>query len=188
MTAWACADDLDYYAVRVEPTKERMACDILANRNILSRLAVRKFEQIVKINRRVPAKVVQQRMLLPGIIFVAFPKGVDVPWFALKQRIHVIRGVIGMDHKPTKIKDVDKLMRLFDDIVFSNVDLAAFNRVYNKGDRVKLVVGPFANFEAEVSEVMEEDLRLLCDIFGRSTPLLLKRSQFDCIEPVAASA
>lgn len=190
MVDWAAGDSLDYYAVKTAPAKERMACDILCNRNILARLPIRTEREEVVINRRVPRKVIERKTLLvTGLVFVAFPIGYEVPWFALKQRIHVIYGPLGMDHVPTKLDHVG-LLRLFDTIVFSDAEVQAHKRTYYAGQRVKVVHGPFAGFDADVEVVNpdSDDLRILCDIFGRKVPVRINADQLDMIEPLAVAA
>ncbi len=181
-------DGLDFYAVKVDPGKERMAQDILTIRKILAKLPYQTIREIEQVNRRSPPKVIErQQLLLRGLVFVAFPIGFDIPWFALKQRLHIIRGVIGMDHRPTKL-DKEGLMRLFDDIVFTNVEVAAHKRTYHLHDRVKVTHGPFAGFAAEVIDPTENELRILCDIFGRSVPVRIEADQLDMIEPLETVA
>lgn len=189
MVAWASADELDFYAVKVDPGKERMAERILGYRKILARVPTRTYES--RAHRKSKRKITITRPWLVGLVVVAFPKLDDdgkqfhPPWFALKQRIHIIRGPIGMDHKAIKLDHVG-LMRLFDDIVFSDVEVRMHLKTYAVKDRVKVIEGPFAGFEAEVVAADESDLRILCDIFGRKTLVRIEAEQLDKIEPVAA--
>lgn len=188
MTTWVSGDLLDYYAVKVDPNKERMACSILGDRNIMARLPEVTTETVERVNRRTPPKVVTRTtLLLRGLVFVAFPKGHDVPWFALKQRIHIIRGVIGMNHVPSRL-DPAGLLNLFNNIVFTSIEVQKFRRTYCAGDRVKFVGGALAGFSADVVEASADELRLLCSVFGRRTPVTLRTDQQGLIEPDVAAA
>lgn len=183
MTAWADGDALDFYAVKVDPGKEAMAQRILENRHILARVPTRSYE--ARAHRKSKRKVMISRPWLAGLVFVAFPKASDIPWFALKQRIHIIRGVIGMDHKPTRL-DHAGLLRLFDDIVFSDAEVQAHKRTYATGDRVKVTLGRFAGFEANVVEVSASEMVVMCQLFGRENPVRITAETMHAIEPVAA--
>ena len=52
---------------------------------------------------------------------------------------------------------------------------------YNKGDKVKVVNGPFENFEGEVDEIFGDQgkVRIVTTIFGRPTPLELEYWQIE---------
>lgn len=185
MTVWADGDSLDYYAVKVDPGKERMAERILGNRHILARVPMQSYE--TKVHRKSKRKVTVTRPWLAGLVFVAFPKDEPIPWFALRQRLHIIRGVIGMDHKPAKL-DHAGLLRLFDEIVFSDTDVETFKRVYCKGDRVRLTLGNFAGLQAEVIEARDEDMVVMCQLFGREMPVRIAADKMEAVELIEAAA
>lgn len=191
MTSWACADDLDFYAVKVDPGKERMAVDILENRKVLARVPYKTTETLERINRRVPPKIVERKtLLLVGMIFVAFPVGYEIPWFVLKKNIHIIRGVLGANHIPERFDAADKLALLYllDDLVFTTAEVAAHKRTYYVGEKVRTVLGPFAGFEGTVDVIDKDsrDITVLFDILGRKTPVRIQADQLDTIEAVAA--
>lgn len=185
MTTWVSGDLLDYYAVKVDPGKELMAERILGYRNILARVPT--ISHTSRVHRKSKRRVTVTRPWLAGLVFVAFPKEEPIPWFALKQRLHIIRGVIGMDHKPAKL-DHAGLMRLFDDIVFSDVEVQVFKRVYCRGDRVRVTLGSFAGLQAEVIEATNEDMVVLCHLFGRTMPVRIAAENMGAVELVEAFA
>ena len=55
---------------------------------------------------------------------------------------------------------------------------------FSKGDRVKVIDGPFAGFSGLIDELNEEKskLRLMISIFGRSTPVELEFHQVEKIQ------
>lgn len=184
MVAWADGDSLDYYAMRVVPGKERMTCEILANRNILAKTPMAKFKPK---SRYVSDCIERERPTFAGLAFVAFPREmIERPWFAIK-KLHTVHGVIGMDHRPTKIPGVE-LLRLFDDLIFTTLQVAAHKRVYHRDDKVKFTSGALAGFDCVVTAANDDELRLLCTIFGRQTPVTLKANQLDHIELTEAAA
>lgn len=183
MVAWADGDSLDYYALRVVPGKERWTCGLLEQRKILAKTPITTYTPTSRYVSRCEPK---ERATLVGIAFVAFPKEMrDRPWFALK-KIHTVHGVIGMNHVPVKIPGLE-LLRLFEDLVFSTLQVAAHRRVYQKDDKVRITDGPFAGFDAVVTSANDNELRLLCDIFGRSTPVMLRGNQLDDVELTEAA-
>lgn len=184
MTAWANPDTLDFYALKCTPGKERMVSKILTNRHILAKTPMHRYQR--RVHRKSKDLIEVERPLLAGLVFVAFPKDFSIPWFAVK-KLHVVLGVIGMNHQPAKL-DHAGLMRLFADLVFSDVDVAKHKRVYARHDRVKVIEGPFAGFDAEVIDPTEGDLRILCDIFGRLVPVRIEADQLDMIVPLEVAA
>jgi len=53
--------------------------------------------------------------------------------------------------------------------------------VFEAGDKVRVVDGPFANFSATVEEVKpdKQKVKVLVSIFGRSTPVELDFTQVE---------
>lgn len=186
MVAWADGDSLDYYALRVVPGKERMTCDILSTRQILAKTPMAKYTPKSRYKSRCDEV---ERPTLAGLAFVAFPKDMRAdrrPWGAVK-KLHTVYGFIGMDHKPLAIPAVE-LLSLFENLMFTTLQVAAHKRVYQKGDQVKFVVGALSGFDASVVAANDSELRLLCTIFGRKTPITLHASQLDSIELTKAAA
>lgn len=54
---------------------------------------------------------------------------------------------------------------------------------FSEGDRVKVIDGPFANFNGSIEELRpdKQKLRVLVSIFGRATPVELDYSQVETI-------
>ena len=58
---------------------------------------------------------------------------------------------------------------------------AAPKVMWNKGEAIRVVAGPFSDFSGKIEEVMgeKEMLKVLINIFGRDTPVEL---EFDQVE------
>ena len=52
---------------------------------------------------------------------------------------------------------------------------------FDEGENVRVITGPFANFQGFVDEVMEdkEKLRVMVQVFGRATPVVLGYSNVE---------
>ena len=58
---------------------------------------------------------------------------------------------------------------------------ATLKTEYRKGDKIKVIDGPFVNFEGEVDEILPDkgSVRIITTIFGRSTPLEVEHWQIE---------
>ncbi len=122
-------------------------------------------------------KVVPRKMF-PGYILVRMRLD-DDSWFVVRNTPGVT-GFVGAGNKPSPLprKDVEMFLQEHDqadDVVRKGrpkVD-------YEVGETVQVREGPFADFEGQIEEINEEQLKLkvLVNIFGRETPVELEFSQ-----------
>ena len=84
-----------------------------------------------------------------------------------------VTGFIGGKDKPTPIpdKDVEVLKNRIDEGTLKPKPKFKFE----EGDHVRIIDGPFTNFDGVIDEVKPEKgkLRVIVSIFGRSTPVEL---------------
>lgn len=82
-----------------------------------------------------------------------------------------ITGFVGMGNKPTPLigKEVDTIMK------FITTPALRYKTKFSKGEAVRIIDGPFADFLGTIEEVNEETgkLKVLVSIFGRETPVEL---------------
>ncbi len=103
----------------------------------------------------------------------------DVSWHLVKSTPKVI-GFVGTNQRkpfPLKQREVDRLTKQLEEgtkIVTPQVS-------YEENETVRVVDGPFANFNGTVEEVKAErkKLRVLVSIFGRNTPVELDFAQVE---------
>ena len=92
-----------------------------------------------------------------------------------------ISGFTGNDHKPIPLSQNEamKMLKKADD----SIEYIAPKYVYEVGQQVKVIDGPFASFNGMVEEVDEERgrLKISVSIFGRSTPVELEYTQVEKI-------
>ena len=116
-------------------------------------------------------KKTTSRKFFPGYILVNMDLN-DETWHIVNNTPKVT-GFVGEETKPTPVsdKDVKEIMNQMTQGILKPKP----KTVFEKGDNVRIVDGPFTNFNGLVDEVKAEKgrLRVLVSIFGRSTPIEL---------------
>jgi transcriptional antiterminator RfaH len=114
--------------------------------------------------------------LFPGYMFVSFDK-TELKWHKIKNTYGVSRLItFNSSLKSIPTTFVDNLMRRYD----SSGKLISIVKM-TKGDKVKILEGPFANFIATVEEYeAEHRIWLLMDLMGRKSKIL---TQTDTLQP-----
>ncbi|MGD9108752.1 MAG: transcription termination/antitermination protein NusG [Gammaproteobacteria bacterium] len=133
-------------------------------------------EQVVEMRRG--QKRTSERKYFPGYVLVQMAMN-DETWHLVKS-VPKVMGFIGgtSDHPaPISDKEVDEIL----DRVRAGVDKPKPKIVYEVGEVVRVIDGPFADFNGVVEEVNYEKnrLRVAVLIFGRSTPVELEFSQVE---------
>jgi transcriptional antiterminator NusG len=92
---------------------------------------------------------------------------------------HIVRGTpkitgfVGGDQKPPSISDeeVARMTRQMEEGAAKPKPKILFE----EGENVRVVNGPFANFAGYIDEVMQEKekLKVMVQVFGRATPVVL---------------
>ena len=133
-------------------------------------------EEIVELKKG--KRRVSERKIFPGYILVKMELNDDT-WHIVKNTPKVT-GFIGTKDKPTPIpdEDVTALRTRIEEGTLKPKPKFSFD----VGDHVKIIDGPFTNFDGIVDEVKPEKgkLRVIVSIFGRSTPV-----ELDFIQVVA---
>lgn len=116
-------------------------------------------------------KKTTKRKFFPGYILVHMEMN-DRTWHVVKDTPKVT-GFIGSKDKPTPIpdRDVENLKTRIDEGTLKPKPKFKFE----EGDHVRIIDGPFTNFDGIIDEVKPEKgkLRVIVSIFGRSTPVEL---------------
>ena len=118
-----------------------------------------------------------ERKFFPGYILVEMVMS-DPAWHVVKNTPKVT-GFVGTGKKPTPLTqaEVDGIL----DQVTSAKEKPKPKYVYEKGEPVKIIDGPFSNFSGVVEEVnLDKDtLKVMVTIFGRQTPVELNFLQVE---------
>ena len=112
-----------------------------------------------------------QRKFFPGYILVEMEMS-DPAWHVVKNTPKVT-GFVGTGKKPTPLtqEEVDQILEQ----VVSAKEKPKPKYVFEKGEPVKIIDGPFNNFSGVVDEVNldRNTLKVMVTIFGRQTPVEL---------------
>ena len=107
--------------------------------------------------------------IFPGYILVRMILD-DESWLAVRTT-QGVTAFVGMGNKPTPIsdKEVQAIMK------FMELEAPKFKAKFSKGEAVKIVDGPFADFLGTIDQIDEEKgkVKVLVSIFGRETPVEL---------------
>ena len=127
--------------------------------------------EVVKGQRRTTT-----RKFFPGYMFVQMQ--LDDRTFSLVKNTPKITGFLG-GNKPTPVPE-SQITGLQTNIAEGKTKPKA-RVVFEAGDKVRVVEGPFANFSATVEEVKpdKQKVKVLVSIFGRSTPVELDFTQVE---------
>ena len=133
-------------------------------------------EEVVEV--RDGKKRKSQRRFYPGYVLVQMEMN-DDSWHLVKQTDRVMGFIGGTADKPAPIteKEADAILRRVEE----GVDRPTHKTVYEPGEVVRVVDGPFADFNGTVENVDYEKSRLqvAVTIFGRSTPVELEFTQVE---------
>jgi len=112
-----------------------------------------------------------ERKFFPGYILVKMIL-TDETWHIVKSTAR-ISGFVGNARTPPALPE-DEVNRITNQIT-EGAAKAKPKYVFKDGDNVRVIDGPFANFNGTVEEVRPEKskLRVLVSIFGRATPVEL---------------
>src|SRR5690606_18108437 len=121
-----------------------------------------------------------ERKFFPGYVFVEVEMS-EAAWHLIKATPRVLGFIGGTADKPAPIsqKEADAMLRRIED----SGDKPRPRTLFEPGETVRVVDGPFADFNAVVEEINYEKSRLqvAVAIFGRSTPVELEFSQVEKI-------
>src|SRR5580704_6748181 len=126
-------------------------------------------EEVVEL--RGGKKVTSKRMLYPGYVLVQMDMS-DQLWHEVKNTPRVT-GFVGGGNSPVPLTADEVNSILYRQA--SSADRPRPKVNFERGEMVRIVDGPFANFSGKVDEINPErnTLRVLVTIFGRSTPVEL---------------
>lgn len=116
-------------------------------------------------------KIISKKKFFPGYVLINMEMS-DTTWHVVKNTPKVT-GFVGSGIKPMPLtqEEVDRII--------NQVSVAAEKPKpkfrFDRGDEVRIIDGPFSNFQGLVDEVNNDraTLKVMVTIFGRSTPVEL---------------
>ena len=132
-------------------------------------------QNIVEVKRGV--RVNSERKIFPGYILIKMNLSEDT-WHIIKNTPK-LSGFLGTKGKPIPISNSEA--KRISQQVIDGVEKSRPSVIYDVGEQVKVIDGPFASFNGEIQEIDEEKarLRVAVSIFGRSTPVELEYTQVE---------
>lgn len=128
-------------------------------------------EKKIKISKN-KRKVVEER-IYPGYILVEMVV-TDDSWYVVRNTPNVT-GFVGAGITPIPVskKEIDVLQKRM------GVDEPEYKIDFRPGDSVKIIDGPFKDFDGKVSEIDEKKgkVKVSINMFGRDTPVELDSLQ-----------
>lgn len=122
-------------------------------------------------------KKISLRKFFPGYVLVEIELDDEV-WYAIKN-ISGVTGFIGTKSKPTPLLDseVNHIIKQTEE----RKEKPTPKVIFEKGDNVKVIEGPFINFSGTVDEVNPDKgkIKVSVSIFGRATPVELEYWQVE---------
>ncbi len=132
-------------------------------------------QNIVEVKRGV--RVNTERKIFPGYILIKMNLNDDT-WHIIKTTPK-LSGFLGNKGKPIPISN-SEAKRISQQVVDGEEKIRPAI-MYDIGEQVKVIDGPFASFNGEIEQIDEDKarLRVAVSIFGRSTPVDLEYSQVE---------
>lgn len=162
-----------WYVIHTYSGHENKAAEALKQRTATMNLSHKIFEVMVPIRNIVVVrhgkKEETKEKIFPGYLLVRMILA-DDSWLAVRTTPGVT-AFVGVGNKPTPISDeeVQAIMK------FSQLEAPKFKTKFSKGEAIKIIDGPFADFLGTVDNIDEEKgkVKVLVSIFGRETPVEL---------------
>ncbi len=132
-------------------------------------------QKITCKENKTEAKIILESRMFPGYLLIKAIMN-DALVRAIEKTPHVYKPVlVGGRVAPLDEKEVERI------IAFVKKGVKPVRVLFEKGDQVRVIEGPFMNFTGTVEEVQaeKEKVVVLVSIFGRLTPVELDYSQVE---------
>ena len=126
-------------------------------------------EQVIELKKG--HKKTTSRKFYPGYIMVQMIVNEET-WHTVRNTAKVT-GFLGVENNPSPVpdKEAERIIHQMEE----GISKPKPRYTFEEGDEVRVIDGPFTNFQGVVEEVKadKEKLKVLITIFGRSTPVEL---------------
>ncbi|MEI8176058.1 MAG: transcription termination/antitermination protein NusG [Candidatus Omnitrophota bacterium] len=172
-----------WYVIHTQTGSEEKVRTHLQNRLKLSALKEQIGQILVPSERvsevRSGKKRISERKFFPGYILVQMEL-TDEVWYLLKNTAGVT-GFIGSGQKPVSIDESEVEYILKQSVERQEKPIPKM--IFQKGESVRVIDGPFVNFTGAIDEVYPTKgrIKVSISVFGRSTPVELEYWQVEKI-------
>jgi transcriptional antiterminator NusG len=128
-----------------------------------------------ELSNRNGKRVVVSKKVFPGYILILMNMTDDI--YKLVKSTSGVTGFVQSGNKPVPLEDYE-VKRILHNLELSEeapkVDM-------NKGDLIRVIEGPFIDYQGRIDEVSpeKEKLKVMISIFGRDTPVELEFTQVE---------
>ncbi|MCF6288767.1 MAG: transcription termination/antitermination protein NusG [Proteobacteria bacterium] len=171
-----------WYVIHAYSNYEKKVCESLAER--IERLGMQEhFGEILMptetvVEMRKGQKRQSERKFFPGYLLIEMDMNND-SWHLVKETPKVLGFIGGTKENPAPItqKEADTILQR----VHDGENAPTPKVLFNIGELVRVVDGPFNDFNGEVEDINygKSKIRVAVSIFGRSTPVELSFSQVE---------
>lgn len=170
-----------WYAVHTISGHENKVKNLLTSRAQLENLwGYDIFDILIptekELHTRNGKRLERDRKVFPGYILVNMLMTDEA--YKLVRAINGVTGFVQSGNRPIPLDDIE-VRRIVEDLEKSGQEAPKVN--WNKGDKIRVVEGPFSEFAGQIEEVNadREKLKVLINIFGRDTPVELDFQQVE---------
>lgn len=177
-----------WYAVLTQSGMEKKAKTVLEERIKKQNLGdffghiIIPAQTIERIDEKGKKKLVEQKMM-PGYLFLQMEL-TEAAYHCVKETPKVLNFIgAAANQSPPALSD-EEVDRVLNRAVYVAKEQAAKPKVvFEKGQKVRVIDGPFTNFVGDIDEVKPEKmkLRLLISVFGRQTPVEIEFAKVERI-------
>ncbi len=180
--------EMDWFSVRVLSGREKKIRDAMlselsgdADSGKISEVLVPS-ENVVEM--RSGKKVIKDRVFYPGYVLVKMDLDNESRHYV--ENIPGVMSFVGPKGEPEPLQP-DEVNRILGEVEVKDGQEVMATR-FQKNDGVKIVDGPFLDFEGSVIETNEEKqkVKVMVSIFGRSTPVELDYLQVEHLKHTEA--
>ena len=176
--------EMEWYSVRVLSGKEKKIRDTIMS-EISTGVDDGKIEGILVpsenvVEMRSGKKVVKDRVFYPGYVLIKMEMDNESRHYV--ENISGVMSFVGPKGEPESLK-MEEVNRILGEVEVKDGQEVMSTR-FRRDEVVKIIDGPFVDFEGSVTETNEEKqkVKVMVSIFGRSTPLELDYLQVEHVK------
>ena len=176
--------EMEWYSVRVLSGKEKKIRDTIMS-EITAGSDSGKIEEILVpsenvVEMRSGKKVVKDRVFYPGYVLIKMEMDNESRHYV--ENISGVMSFVGPKGEPESLK-MEEVNRILGEVEVKDGQEVMSTR-FRRDEVVKIIDGPFVDFEGSVTETNEEKqkVKVMVSIFGRSTPLELDYLQVEHVK------